>query len=160
MTDTNLLPCGITMERDFFGTIHIKVGDFDYVQVKYQYPYTDNASTRRLAERIAAMLAAPTPEPASPQMYDDVLLPFLALMRKELHANSGKGGQAGWLKMDVPTALLEIFYHMGKLQKAAKDADYDGIREYSADVANMTMMLADICGVLPSPEQPAKEVQP
>ena len=85
----------------------------------------------------------------APQKYDDVLLPFLSMMRAELHANAGKGDRPGWLAMDVKTALLEIFYHIGKLQKAAKKGDRDGIREYSADVANMSMMLADICGVLP-----------
>ena len=92
---------------------------------------------------------APQPEQGAPQKYDDVLLPFLAMMRAELHANSDKGDRPGWLAMDVKTALLEIFYHMGKLQKAAKKGDHNGIREYSADVANMSMMLADICGTLP-----------
>lgn len=91
----------------------------------------------------------PQPEQGAPQKYDDVLLPFLAMMRAELHANSDKGDRPGWLAMDVKTALLEIFYHMGKLQKAAKKGDHNGIREYSADVANMSMMLADICGTLP-----------
>lgn len=52
----------ITVERDFVGTMHIKVGDFDAVQVRYQYPHTDNASTRRLAERIADMLRNPLAE--------------------------------------------------------------------------------------------------
>jgi hypothetical protein len=82
------------------------------------------------------------------EKYDDVLLPFLAMMRAELHANSGKGDRPGWLAMDKKTSLLEIFYHLSKLQKAVKDDNQDGIREYSADVANMSMMLADICGVL------------
>jgi hypothetical protein len=94
----------------------------------------------------------------APQKYDDVLLPFLSMMRAELHANAGKGDRPGWLAMDVKTALLEIFYHIGKLQKAAKKGDRDGIREYSADVANMSMMLADICGVLPEYQaQPAPQ---
>jgi hypothetical protein len=26
---------GVTIEKDVFGTVHIKVGDFDYVQIKY-----------------------------------------------------------------------------------------------------------------------------
>lgn len=47
---------GITIDRDLMGTMHIKCGDFDFIQIQYQYPYTDNASTRRLAERIARML--------------------------------------------------------------------------------------------------------
>lgn len=46
----------VTVERDMMGTMHIKLGDFDAVQVRYQYPYTDNASTKLLAERIADML--------------------------------------------------------------------------------------------------------
>lgn len=99
--------------------------------------------------------------PAAPdvamQNYDDVLIPFLSMMRAELHANAGKGDRPGWLRMDAKTALLEIYYHLGKLQKATKGGDPDGIREFSADVANMAMMLADICGVLsehPSPAAP------
>ena len=81
--------------------------------------------------------------------YDDTLLPFLALMRSELHANAGKGDRPGWLAMNPGECLLEIFYHMGKLQKAVKHNDDTGIREYAADVANMAMMLVDICGLLP-----------
>lgn len=80
--------------------------------------------------------------------YAEVLAPFLNMMNAELHANSGKGDRPGWLAMDRKTALLEIFYHLAKLQKATKDDDLAGIREYAADVANMAMMLADICGVL------------
>lgn len=83
--------------------------------------------------------------------YDEVLKPFLALMEKELHANAGKGDRPGWLAMTPGECLLEIFYHMGKLQKAVKHNDDCGIREYSADVANMAMMLVDICGLLPAP---------
>jgi|GEM_PF-5275896 len=101
-----------------------------------------------VAFRAPATCAAQTQPPAAPQKYDDVLLPFLAMMRAELHANAGKGDRPGWLQMDVPTALLELFYHMGKLQKAAKKGDINGVREYTADVANMAMMLADIHGVL------------
>ena len=45
-----------TIERDMFGTLHIKLGEFDFVQVQYQYPYTDNAGTRALAEKIVALI--------------------------------------------------------------------------------------------------------
>ena len=86
--------------------------------------------------------------------YGDVLLPFVNLMEHELHANSGKGDRPGWLAMDRKTALLEIFYHLAKLQKATKDDDQAGIREYGADVANMAMMLVDICGALDLPSPP------
>lgn len=80
--------------------------------------------------------------------YDEVLKPFLAMMEKELHANAGKGDRPGWLGMSAAECLLEIYYHLGKLQKAVKDGDGDGICEYAADVANMSMMLTDICGAL------------
>jgi hypothetical protein len=80
--------------------------------------------------------------------YGDVLAPFLEMMNTELHANAGKGDRPGWLSMTPQTAMLEIHYHSAKLQKAVKDGDVDGIKEYSADVANMSMMMADIFGCL------------
>lgn len=80
------------------------------------------------------------------EKYDDVLLPFLTLMRKELHANSGKGDRVGWKAMTTDEALLEVYYHLAKLQKAVRDDDGARIQEYSADVANMAMMVLDICG--------------
>lgn len=67
-------PEGITIERDFVGTMHIKVGDFDYVQVRYQYPYTDNAGTRRLAEQIAKLIAG---QPAAQDVAGDVLAEWI-----------------------------------------------------------------------------------
>ncbi|UJC34514.1 hypothetical protein HUK78_07870 [Pseudomonas aeruginosa] len=91
-----------------------------------------------------------------PGKYDDVLLPFLKLMEHELHANAGKGDRPGWLQMDRKTALLEIYYHLGKLQKATRDNDPAGIVEYAADVANMAMMLVDVCRLLAA--APGKEV--
>ena len=99
------------------------------------------------------------PQPAVvqvPQKYDDVLLPFLSLMRRELHANSGKGDRQGWLSMDANTALLEVYYHLSKLQKAVRDNEGLGIQEYAADVANMAMMVLDVCGGIPAPEAPAQ----
>lgn len=80
--------------------------------------------------------------------YAEVLNPFVAMMEKELHANAGKGDRPGWLSMDAKTCLLEIYYHLGKLQKAVKNGEGDSIKEYAADVANMSMMLVDICGGL------------
>lgn len=50
---------GVTIEKDVFGTVHIKLGDFDYVQIQYQYPYTDNASQNALAKRIVELLTRP-----------------------------------------------------------------------------------------------------
>ncbi|USN16385.1 hypothetical protein PLUTO_00690 [Luteibacter phage vB_LflM-Pluto] len=80
--------------------------------------------------------------------YADVLTPFVALMERELHANAGKGDRPGWLQMDRKTVLLEIYYHLSKLQKAMKDDNPDGICEHAADVANMSMMAVDVCGLL------------
>lgn len=92
--------------------------------------------------------------------YNEVLLPFLKMMETELHANAGKGDRPGWLAMDRNTALLEIFYHLGKLQKALKDSNLAGIREHAADVANMSMMLVDICGLLPTATPPVAQGVP
>jgi hypothetical protein len=87
--------------------------------------------------------------------YDEVLRPFLAMMEKELHANAGKGDRPGWLQMDRKTAILEVFYHMGKLHQAVHRGEAEAIKEYAADVANMCMMLVDVCGLLPVDQQPA-----
>lgn len=86
------------------------------------------------------------PEQVAQDRFDEVLLPFLALMRRELHANTGKGDRPGWLQMDANTALLEVYYHLSKLQKAVRSNDGPGIQEYAADVANMSMMVLDVCG--------------
>lgn len=84
----------------------------------------------------------------TPDKYDEVLLPFLAMMRTELHANAHKGDRPGWLSMDRKTAVLEVLYHMGKLHQAVHRDEAAAIREYAADVANMCMMLTDVCGCL------------
>ena len=76
-------------------------------------------------------------------------------MRQELHANAGKGDRPGWLSMKPGECLLEIYYHLSKLQKAVKDNDGPHVIEYSADVANMSMMLLDICGGLAVNEAPS-----
>lgn len=81
--------------------------------------------------------------------YDDTLLPFLAMMRKELHANSHKGDREGWLKMSVREAVDEVTHHFGKLANAAEARDVPQVEEYSADLANCAMMLLDACHGLP-----------
>lgn len=101
-----------------------------------------------IAEREASHVAvAASTDPLSGK-YGNVLRPFVCLMERELHANAGKGDRPGWLAMDRKTALLEIFYHLAKLQKAVKDDCRSDIREHAADVANMSMMLVDVCGAL------------
>lgn len=103
------------------------------------------ALERAEAERDAAVRSAP---PALTGKYGNVLSPFVALMEAELHANAGKGDRAGWMAMTRAELMLEIYYHAAKLQKAAKDSDVPRIREHAADVANMAMMLLDVCGGL------------
>lgn len=118
-----------------------------------------NEVKQQIEARAREILARPPPgAPDGPLSgkYAEVLAPFVAMMENELHANSGKGDRPGWLSMDRKTALLEIFYHLAKLQKATKDNDLLGIREYSADVANMSMMLADICGALDAAPAPGE----
>lgn len=85
--------------------------------------------------------------------YGDVLTSFVKMMDSELHANAGKGDRPGWLSMTPETAMLEIHYHTAKLQKAVKNGDVSAIAEYSADVANMSMMMADIFGCLTTTPQ-------
>ena len=76
-------------------------------------------------------------------------------MRRELHANRHKGDRPEWLKMTASTALEEIAHHFNKLDEAVGSRDNPQIQEYAADIANICMMLLDICGVLAFVEQPA-----
>ncbi len=99
--------------------------------------------------------AARLPSVQAVGKYAGVLTPFVEMMARELHANSGKGDRPGWLAMSADTCLLEIFYHLGKLQKAVKNGDGASMQEFAADTANMCMMLLDICGALPVGEPPA-----
>jgi hypothetical protein len=75
----------LIVERDIFGTMHIKMpahdgGEpFDFVQVQYRYPYTDNQSTKRLADQIALLIAGV--EPTSPAKPDAELVECLKFAR-------------------------------------------------------------------------------
>lgn len=89
---------------------------------------------------------------ACPQKYDDTLIPFLELMRTELHANTDKGDRPGWLKMTPDQGLLEIYWHTAKLSGAVKNKNAAAIQEHAADVANMAMILLDVCvGIVREP---------
>lgn len=109
-------------------------------------------STAEISEsrgfKVIPLYAGQSAPAAVVQKYDETLLPFVALMRNELHANAGKGDRPGWLSMSADTCMLEIIYHFGKLQASVKRGDGDGMAEYGADVANLCMMLLDICGVI------------
>jgi hypothetical protein len=90
--------------------------------------------------------------------YAEVLRPFVALMEKELNANSHKGDREGWLKMTEEQALGEIEYHVSKLSKAMTDMNPEDVREYAADVANLCMMLLDIGGQLKAAQTPPQPI--
>lgn len=83
--------------------------------------------------------------------YDDVLRPFVALMERELHANSDKGDRPGWLTMTPEEAMLEVWYHVSKLQRAALKGAVEEVAEHAADVANMAMMVLDVRGGIAAP---------
>lgn len=125
----------------------------------------DSRNIDEIADAVIRVLPAAPAAPAAqaePQKYDDTLMPFLHLMRGELHANAAKGDRPGWLQMDRNTALLEIYWHTAKLSAAVKNNDTARIAEHCADVGNMAMMLADVCGVLPgcAPAAPAASAEP
>lgn len=84
--------------------------------------------------------------------YYNVLLPFMQLMRKELFANANRGDREGWLGMTANAALEEIEHHRRKLNNAVAYAWHDEVKEHAADVANCSLMLLDVMGLLPVQE--------
>jgi hypothetical protein len=61
-----------------------------------------------------------------------------------------KGGREGWINDNPRDLVKELYYHTGKLQDAVASGFADGVREYSADVANLAMMVLDrVGGLLP-----------
>jgi len=54
---------GIEIGYDILGGADIRLGgEFVYVHINYNYAYTDNASRKALAEKIASILATPSRE--------------------------------------------------------------------------------------------------
>lgn len=80
------------------------------------------------------------------EMYKVVTLEFRKEMIKQLTANWDKGdrdGAKGWLELPNKVLLNEVYYHVGKLQHALKVNDLELIKEFTADVANLCLMLHD-----------------
>jgi hypothetical protein len=71
-----------------------------------------------------------------------------ALMLQELINNRKKGDRPGWRAMQPMALVLEIFHHAAKLHAAVIQENDDLIKEYAADVANMSMMVIDRCNLL------------
>ena len=60
-----MLPTKIWSEKDTFGTVHIKMqhqgmDEFDFIQIQYNYMYTDNSHQARITEEILKLLGAPS----------------------------------------------------------------------------------------------------
>ena len=60
-----ILPTKIWSEKDMMGTVHIKMqhqgmDEFDFIQINYDYAYTDNGHQHRLTEEILKLLGAPS----------------------------------------------------------------------------------------------------
>jgi hypothetical protein len=80
------------------------------------------------------------------EMYEAVTAEFRKYMIKELAANSAKGdreGEDGWLGCDNKFWVSELYYHVGKLQSAVMNNDVERVKENTADIANLAMMVLD-----------------
>lgn len=80
--------------------------------------------------------------------YDEVLSRFVALMEKELHANTHKGDREAWLNLTRDGGMFEVYDHSAKLAAALRTSDTARIIEHAADTANACMMLLDAFGLL------------
>lgn len=54
--ETVALPEGIKIDKDFFGTVHINFGDFDFIQIRYDHRYTHNSHQDWVARTIVESL--------------------------------------------------------------------------------------------------------
>lgn len=60
-------PKRVWSEKDFMGTVHIKMQHegcepFDFIQIQYDYAYTHNAHQAYLTEQILKLLGSPDSE--------------------------------------------------------------------------------------------------
>lgn len=53
------LPEGVTIDKDFMGTVHIKLGDFDFIQIRYDHRYTYNSHQAWVANKIIEAVLTP-----------------------------------------------------------------------------------------------------
>lgn len=59
-----VFPTRVWSEKDMMGTVHIKMqhegcGEFDFVQIQYDYAYTSNSHQAQLTEAILKLLGHP-----------------------------------------------------------------------------------------------------
>lgn len=77
-------------------------------------------------------------------IYKHLALGVAKEMIKELEKNSHKGDRQNWVNLTSKELLSEIYYHTGKLQEAIRDKNKEKIREFCADIANLSGMIMDI----------------
>lgn len=110
---------------------------------------TDLSSTILREDQLttATPLAETKAYNTDPSGYAAVVNWFSDKMYMELIANDDKGGRTGpdgWLTVGSDKYFInELYYHVGKLQEAQRQNDVELIREYTADVANIAMMISD-----------------
>lgn len=89
-----------------------------------------------------------------------VLTTFTQWMRDEIDENWVKGDREAWGTYSLAEGLAEIRYHVDKLEDAVDAKDKDRMKEHCADVANCTMIFADLLGLLEPAPLPAKKPEP
>ena len=70
---------------------------------------------------------------------------FVELMGRELLANARKGDWREW-RPEASEAVSEMRHHVNKLARSLARGDRAGVSEYTADVANLSMMVWRLFG--------------
>lgn len=77
---------------------------------------------------------------------------FVKRMEEELQANGHKGDWKKW-KPSALGGLSELNHHVTKLINALEREDRKKVTEYSADIANASMKIAEVHGQLKKPRR-------
>lgn len=78
---------------------------------------------------------------------------FTLAMQHELDVNAFKGS---WKDHDLDSLMVDLVYHVAKLQVAVREKYQRGVMELAADVGNCAMFVADVVGAL-TPEMATSE---
>ncbi len=74
---------------------------------------------------------------------------FAEKMKAELDENFYKGDRDQWLNLSRDEALVEIRYHLEKLEAAVEHGESkEKITEYAVDVGNCAMIFLDVMGYI------------
>lgn len=83
------------------------------------------------------------PTRADIQEYKMCIDEFGKAMLHELRENHDKGGRKEWLVSPLKYFVDEVYYYNNKLLQAVLDGDTKLIKQYSADIANLGLMVYD-----------------